>query len=262
MTEASTTLAAPTVVDEQAMHRPIKRVLLACAMTAEALPMVERLGLQPDNVFASPAPCVSWSGEQFGLHIHLVQNGKDAEHGVDNVGTVAAALSVYLACQQFKPDLIISVGTAGAFRAQGAAIGDVFVGTTTVNHDRRIPIPGFDKYGVGAHTSAPTTRLQKELGLKAGMVSSGNSLDYTEQDMAFMLSNQVAVKEMEAAAVAWVASMFQTPMFCLKSITDIVDGDKPPQEEFLANLQQAAQALQEAITPVLKFVSGKTAAEL
>ena len=56
------------------------------------------------------------------------------------------------------------------------------------------------------------------------MVSSGNSLDYTEQDMAFMLSNKVAVKEMEAAAVAWVASMFQTPMFCLKSITDIVDG--------------------------------------
>lgn len=56
------------------------------------------------------------------------------------------------------------------------------------------------------------------------MVSSGNSLDYTEQDMTFMLSNKVAVKEMEAAAVAWVASMFQAPMFCLKSITDIVDG--------------------------------------
>lgn len=59
---------------------------------------------------------------------------------------------------------------------------------------------------------------------QAGMVSSGNSLDYTQQDMAFMLANKVAVKEMEVAAVAWVAAMFQTPMFCLKSITDIVDG--------------------------------------
>ena len=56
------------------------------------------------------------------------------------------------------------------------------------------------------------------------MVSTGNSLDYTEQDMIFMLSNKVAVKEMEAAAVAWIASLFQTPMFCLKAITDIVDG--------------------------------------
>lgn len=67
--------------------------------------------------------------------------GKDAEHSVDNVGTVPAALATYLACQQYKPDLIISVGTAGGFKAQGASIGDVFVGTTTVNHDRRIPIP-------------------------------------------------------------------------------------------------------------------------
>ena len=67
--------------------------------------------------------------------------GKDAEHSVDNVGTVPAALTTYLACQQYKPDLIISVGTAGGFAAQGAGIGDVFVGTTTVNHDRRIPIP-------------------------------------------------------------------------------------------------------------------------
>lgn len=56
------------------------------------------------------------------------------------------------------------------------------------------------------------------------MVSSGNSLDYTEQDMTFMTANKVAVKEMEAAAIAWVAAMFQTPMICLKSITDIVDG--------------------------------------
>lgn len=39
-------------------------------------------------------------------------------------------------------------------------------------------------------------------------------------------------------------------------------GDRPPQEEFMENLQQAAQALQEAIMPVLKFLSGKMAAEL
>lgn len=60
--------------------------------------------------------------------------------------------------------------------------------------------------------------------VQAGLVSSGNSLDYTQQDLAFFNSNSVAVKEMESAAVAWVAAMFNTPMFALKSITDIVDG--------------------------------------
>jgi hypothetical protein len=36
-----------------------------------------------------------------------------------------------------------------------------------------------------------------------------------------------ALQEMEAAAVAWSADMFGTPMFCIKSVTDIVDGDRP-----------------------------------
>lgn len=36
---------------------------------------------------------------------------------VDNVGTVPAALSTYLAAQAFKPDIIISAGTAGGFKA-------------------------------------------------------------------------------------------------------------------------------------------------
>lgn len=37
------------------------------------------------------------------------------------------------------------------------------------------------------------------------------------------------LQEMEAAAVAWSADMFGTPVFCIKSVTDIVDGDRPAQ---------------------------------
>ena len=55
-------------------------------------------------------------------------------------------------------------------------------------------------------------------------MSSGNSLDFTKEDMERMLQHGVAVKEMEAAAIAWSAHLFGTPMFALKSITDIVDG--------------------------------------
>ena len=94
-----------------------------------------------------------------------------------------AALMTYLAVQAFSPDAVISAGTAGGFRARGAAIGDVFVSTRMLNHDRRIPIPGFDAYGVGAYAALPTPALQRELGLKCGVVSSGNSLDFTSEDM-------------------------------------------------------------------------------
>ncbi len=44
-----------------------------------------------------------------------------------------------------------------------------------------------------------------------------------------------------------VAHLHGAPFLALKGITDIVDGDRPPQEEFLENLHRAAQALQARI---------------
>lgn len=77
-----------------------------------------------------------------------------------------------------------------------------------------------------------------------------------------MTQHKAVVKEMEAAAIAWVAQLFKKPMFCVKAVTDIVDGDKATQEEFLANLHSAAAALQQVLPKVLEFVSGKTLREL
>lgn len=40
------------------------------------------------------------------------------------------------------------------------------------------------------------------------------------------------------------AALHRTPLLALKSVTDIVDGNRPAQEEFLENLATAARALQ------------------
>ncbi|PNH12454.1 5'-methylthioadenosine/S-adenosylhomocysteine nucleosidase 1 [Tetrabaena socialis] len=129
----------------------VKRVLLVFAMRAEAEPLIQALGLTEDSPakIVGPAPCVTFSGVHDGLDIHVVWNGTDKDTGVDNVGTVPAALSTYLAVMAFKPDVVISAGTSGGFKAQGASIGDVFLGSAVINHDRRIPLPNFDKYGIG-----------------------------------------------------------------------------------------------------------------
>ena len=77
-----------------------------------------------------------------------------------------------------------------------------------------------------------------------GVVSSGNSLDYSKEDWDQLTAIGAAVKEMEAAGISWVAHLHNVPFIALKSITDIVDGDRPAQEEFLENLHSAAKALQ------------------
>jgi nucleoside phosphorylase len=47
----------------------------------------------------------------------------------------------HAALQAFKPDLLISAGTAGGFKARGGEIGDVYISKAVMHHDRRIAIP-------------------------------------------------------------------------------------------------------------------------
>lgn len=59
-----------------------------------------------------------------------------------------------------------------------------------------------------------------------------------------------------------VCDLFKVPMFCVKAITDIVDGGRPSEEEFLENLHAAAASLQATLPKVLAFMDGKTTAQL
>ncbi|KAJ9525928.1 hypothetical protein QJQ45_009418 [Haematococcus lacustris] len=145
---------------------------------------------------------------------------------------------------------------------QGACIGDIFASTAVVNHDRRIPLPAFDKYGRGRTNTWPVTALVAALGLKTGVVTSGNSLDHTERCLEVMAAEGAAVKEMEVAAIAWVAALFNKPVVAIKAITDIVDGERATQEEFLENLGAAAAALQATLPQVLEFMAGKALKDL
>lgn len=239
-------------------------------MEAEASPFVNYLNLQPDaSFFPSETPFRAFRGKHNDCDLTVITNGKDEVYGtgVDNVGTVPASLATFLALQKLRDErdpagLLINAGTCGGFRRKGAAIGDVFLTTAVANHDRRIPIPGFTEYGVGRLASAPVAALAAYLDAKVGVCTTGNALDFHDTDATHMLENDASVKDMEAAAIAWAAQMWDTPHFGVKVVTDIVDGDKPTQEEFMENLGTAATSLQGALPRVIDFVCGKKHDEL
>ncbi|TVU13038.1 hypothetical protein EJB05_46712 [Eragrostis curvula] len=262
----------------------ISKVLIVIAMQTEAMPLVNKFKLVdapphesmlvlpslsalllvgcsrrfrlPAQIhhhrFPKGAPWVRYHGNYKGLHIDLVWPGKDTALGVDSVGTVSAALVTYASIQTLKPDLIINAGTAGGFKAKGANIGDVFLASDVAFHDRRIPIPVFDMYGIGARKALETPNILKALNLKVGKLSTGDSLDMTPHDETAILNNEATVKDMEGAAVAYVADMFSTPAIFVKAVTDIVDGEKPTAEEFLQNLVAVTAALDQAVTEVME----------
>jgi len=164
---------------------PVRTIAVIIAMEAEAAPLVAHLGLKLRGAspFKGPLPALVFSGEVGGATVHVCTNGKALGFGVDSVGTVPAALTAYNVCITLEPDVLINAGTAGGFKAKGGAIGDVYLATAFKNHDRRIPIPGFDAYGVGTSSAAACPALRAAMGFKDGIVSTGNSLDATPMDL-------------------------------------------------------------------------------
>ncbi|KAL8540133.1 hypothetical protein ACS0TY_001646 [Phlomoides rotata] len=160
--------AAAEFSDESTQKRPISNILFIIAMQTEASPLVNKFQLteEPDSVFPKGVPWVRYYGKYKDLNINIVCPGKDATLGVDSVGTVSASLLAYASIQALQPDLIINAGTAGGFKAKGASIGDVFLASDVAFHDRRIPIPVFDLYGVCTRQAFSTPNLAKELYLK------------------------------------------------------------------------------------------------
>ncbi|CAM9816986.1 unnamed protein product [Ascophyllum nodosum] len=241
----------------------VKSVVIIIAMEAEAAPLIERLGLvEEPGKFSPAAPSKYFGGQYKGAAVSVVTNGKCSRFGVDQIGTVAAGLSTWLSVETLKPDLVINAGTAGGFKKHDTSIGDVFISSRVRNHDRRIPIPGFKEFGVGDHESHPTPAMLKELGFKEGVVTTGSSFDSTDTDDKIMEENDARVKDMEAAAVAWACEQHGTPMFCIKVVTDLVDGGGVGQEEFLQNLKAASESLQDATPKVLDYVLNRPLSEL
>lgn len=229
------------------------RIGIVKAMQAEAKPLIERLGLREGPPpWDDRLPPRLWTGSHAGVEIDLVWLGKDDRHGVDLIGTSAATLATTLLLTHRSIDWVISAGTAGGFVSRGGEIGKVYLSTSPICfHDRRVPIDGFRESALGEHPCMDASELSRELGYELGVVSTGDSLDAPPLDVDAMERLGTRAKEMEAAAVAWVASMFGVPMLAVKAITDLVDGPHPTEAEFLEHLHTASDRLAEAVERVV-----------
>lgn len=236
------------------MQKP-NSILVIMAMQAEAQPIIKELSLKQTGRIELLNADI-FSGNALNTNINIVLNGKCRKYSVDQIGTQPATLIAHLGIEKLKPDLIINAGTAGGYKSHNAKVGDVYLSNKHVCfHDRRINIPVFDEFGIGYYPCLPSEQLAKTLNTRIGIVTSGNSLDYTEADMQIIRKINGEVKDMEAAAIAWIASIYNIPFLAIKSITDIVDGEKPTEEEFLQNLSYASDILSKKTIELLKYIA-------
>lgn len=230
------------------------------AMAAEATPLLAAIGADeieapgwasglPTRLFRQP--------DHGGVDVLVATNGTDPRTGVDCIGGQAAALSTLVALRAHSPDLVLSAGTAGGWARAGAAIGDVYIAWDRfVHHDRRIAIPGFDEFGMGNHPAADLRDHAEAIGCRLGVVTTGESLDETDVDRLRILESGAEVKDMEGAAVAWVASLHQTPVSAVKAVTDLVDSPVATEAQFVANLGSAVEQLRVKVLALLARLAG------
>lgn len=244
------------------IQNKIKKIVIITAMQAEALPIVNKLGLiEKNDPTIKPFKIFSKQDDQH--ECVLITNGICPKYEVDRVCTQPAALTTWEAIRLFSPDLIINAGTAGGFLRNGANVNDVYISDDTIDyHDRRIPLPGFKEYGIGNFPCLSTNKIANDLNLKKGKISTGNSLDMCVADEELINLNQAQVKDMEAAAIAEVAWLKDTPMIAIKSITDLIDSTAKTEEEFINNLESAVKILAEKMQQITGYIFDKTVTEL
>ena len=223
--------------------------LVVVAMEAEAAPVRDALGLTGHGEPLHPAfPARLWRDDQVALAV----NGADPRFAVDSIASQPAVTTTLHAVEAVQPSIVISAGTAGGFEVRGGHIAATYLADRCVFHDRRVPIPGFDRYGDGDYPVADLGSVATLLGFQQGTVTTGNALDAPTEDLAKMHGTGAVAKDMEAAAVAWTCERLGVPFTALKVVTDLVDHHEEAAEQFTRNLRLATARLAEAVPALVR----------
>ncbi|MFN5495032.1 MAG: hypothetical protein ACK5WD_13675 [bacterium] len=235
-----------------------RRVLFFVAMEHEAAPIASALGLARSGA--------ARVGRVAGAEVTLVTPGADPASNIDHIGPVHASVALTRALAQAHDpfDLVVNAGTAGGFEAHGQRIADLVIARDTMFHDARVAIDGFDRVA-RAHTrlsadEATIARVAAALDARAGLVSTGSSLDATPDELALFARSGALAKEMELAALAVACRLHGLPLVALKGVTDLVDHHEPTHAAFLRNLERTCARIAAAAPALFESLAGSRGA--
>ncbi|ADZ93217.1 5'-methylthioadenosine/S-adenosylhomocysteine nucleosidase [Marinomonas mediterranea] len=186
----------------------------------------------------SVAGCEFFVGKLDGVDVVLQKSG---------IGKVNAALSTTLLLNNYAPDKVINIGSAGGF-GPDLEVGDVVISSDVVHHDVDVTVFGYElgqvpnlpaTYEADAQLKTCAVNAVETLGkvkAKIGLIGSGDVFMCEAGRVAQAreaFPTMIAV-EMEAAAVAQVCYKFETPFVVVRSLSDVADKESPASfEEYL-----------------------------
>jgi nucleoside phosphorylase len=233
-----------------------KKVAIQVAMKEEGLGLIESLGLIENEALDRDFGFRKFHGH-FGVNLELIVllQGTDSDHHVEQIGLEAAAVCASMIIDRIKPDLLMNFGTSGAYAKNGFSVGEVVLVESGIQyHDRRVPIPGYRESQLGFYPVSDHSGLKKHLAVKTAKLSSGSSLEMSERDSEMLQEQNADIKEMECAAIAWVAMKKKTPFVAIKSVTDLLDSPERHEDQFIKNLRLASKNVQQGVISSLQYL--------
>lgn len=215
-------------------------VLASCSFFASATQTIAIVGAM-DAEITNLLPHIK-NKHTITIGQHQYYQGKIGNHSVvvtrSGVGKVNAAVTTTTLIREFKADKLIFTGIAGAAAAELSPT-DVVISTALVQHDVDLTVfgnkPGHmdgfdDRYfyadpQLAAQAFAAAQQVLDKKKVFQGIIATGDQFIANKQKVNFIHNefNAMAI-EMEGAAVAQVAFMFNKPFVVIRTISDKADG--------------------------------------
>ncbi|RAZ68525.1 5'-methylthioadenosine/S-adenosylhomocysteine nucleosidase [Planococcus maitriensis] len=163
------------------------------------------------------------------------------------IGKVNAAMTTTILMQEFKPDLVLNIGSAGGFDEE-LEVGAVVISDEVRHHDVDATVFGYELGQVPQMPAAYTANKELiELAVQAveeigehqhavGLIATGDSFMSDPERVALVKQQfpEMKAAEMEAAAVAQVCFQYDTAFVVIRALSDIAGKESSVSfEEFL-----------------------------
>lgn len=178
-------------------------------------------------------------------------NDKQVVIVLAGIGKVNAGVTTSLLIEQYPIDCVINIGVAGG--QKGVKHKDVVISTEVLYHD--VDVTKFSDYTWGQIPGEePTFKADSKLiektinvlndlhfNYKVGRICSGDQFVYRKATIHEVnkLYNDIYAIEMEAAAIAHVATNYNVPFIIYRSISDVLD-DENQANDFHTFVEEAS----------------------
>ncbi|MDO5494336.1 MAG: 5'-methylthioadenosine/adenosylhomocysteine nucleosidase, partial [bacterium] len=191
---------------------------------------------------------------------HVDFADRDVVVVVSGAGLVNAAIAAAHAVNEFRPQFLVSAGSAGGL-AQGIFVGDVVVGTAYTYSDADATafgyamgqIPGMpERYEADPDLVRTATSFRlEEVRVRSGRIVSGNSfVDAKKVDAVRAAFPGALAADMESAALAQLAYKHDLPFVSVRAISDLCGEEAA--EDFKFSLEEVSQRSADVVRHLIK----------